>query len=39
MKSDLLAFGVTNMIDAILAFLFISYIIKWWSTNCSRAPF
>lgn len=38
-KSDLLAFGVTNMIDAILAFLFISYIIKWWSTNCSRAPF
>ncbi len=38
-KSDLLAFGVTNMMDAILAFLFISYIIKWWSTNCSRAPF
>ena len=37
--SDILAFGVTNMIDAIIAFIIISYIIKWWSTNCSRAPF
>lgn len=37
--SDFLAFGVTNMIDAILAFIIISYIIKWWSTNCSHAPF
>ena len=38
-ESDILAFGVTNMIDAILAFLIFSYIIKWWSSNCSRAPF
>ena len=38
-QSDILAFGVTNMIDAILAYILISYIIKWWSTNCSRAPF
>lgn len=37
--SDILAFGVTNMINSMLAFLLISYIIKWWSTNCSRAPF
>lgn len=36
---DILAFGVANMIVAIFAFLLISYIIKWWSTNCSRAPF
>lgn len=36
---DILAFGVTNMIDAIIAFVLFSYIIKWWSTNCSRAPF
>lgn len=36
---DILAFGVTNMIDAIIAFIVFSYIIKWWSTNCSRAPF
>lgn len=38
-QSDILAFGVTNMINAIIAFLVFSYIIKWWSTNCSRAPF
>lgn len=37
--SNILAFGVTNMIDAVIAFFVISYIIKWWSTNCSRAPF
>lgn len=37
--SDILSYGVTNMIDAALAFLVFSYIIKWWSTNCSRAPF
>lgn len=37
--SDILAFGVVDMIDAILAFVVISYIIKWWSTNCSHAPF
>ena len=37
--SDILAFGVTNMIDALIAFLVFSYIIKWWSSNCSRAPF
>lgn len=37
--SDMLAFGVTNMIDSIIAFLLISYTIKWWSSNCSRAPF
>lgn len=38
-ESDILSFGVTNMLDAILAFLIFSYIIKWWSSNCSRAPF
>ena len=36
---DILAFGVTNMIDAIIAFIVFSYFIKRWSTNCSRAPF
>ena len=38
-ESDILAFGVTNMINSIIAFIIFSYIIKWWSTNCSRAPF
>lgn len=36
---DILAFGFTNMIDAIIIFIIFSYMIKWWSTNCSRAPF
>lgn len=36
---DILAFGVTNMINAIIAYVIISYIVKWGSTNCSRAPF
>ena len=36
---DILAFGVTNMINSILAFIILSYMTKWWSTNCSRAPF
>ena len=36
---NILAFGVTNMIDAIIAFVLFSYIIKWWSSNCSKAPF
>lgn len=38
-ETDILAFGVTNMILGMLAFIIISYLIKWWSTNCSRAPF
>ena len=37
--SDMMVFGVTNMINAIIAFVVFSYILKWWSTNCSRAPF
>lgn len=36
--SDIAAFGVTNMIDAILAFVIFSYLFRWWSTNCSHAP-
>lgn len=38
-EDNILAFGVTNMIDGIIGFIIISYLIKWWSTNCSRAPF
>lgn len=37
--SNILAFGVTNMIDAIIAFIIFSYMFKWWSTNCPHAPF
>lgn len=38
-ESDILAFGVSDMIIGMLAFIIISYLIKWWSTNCSHAPF
>lgn len=38
-EADIAAFGVVNMLDAIIAFFIISCVIKWWSTNCSHAPF
>lgn len=38
-QSELLCFGVTNMLISIVAFIIFSFIVKWWSTNCSRAPF
>lgn len=37
--SDIAAFGVTNMINSIIAFILISYIIRWWSTSSSHSPF
>lgn len=37
--SDILCFGVSNMILSIFAFIIFSFIFKWWSSNCSRAPF
>lgn len=37
--SDIMAFGITNMINALIAFLIFSYIIKWWSRNVHHAPF
>lgn len=38
-ESDILCFGVSNMILSIAAFIIFSFIFKWWSSNCSRAPF
>lgn len=38
-ESEILCFGVSNMILSILVFIIFSFILKWWSTNCSRAPF
>jgi len=37
--TNCLSFGVTNMLLSIISFIIISYIIKWWSSNCSKAPF
>lgn len=38
-EGNILAFGVTNAILSVLAFLIFSSIIKWWSTNVSHVPF
>lgn len=37
--SQIVCFGVSNMILSIIAFIIFSFIVKWRSTNCSRAPF
>ena len=36
---EIACFGVSNMFLSIIAFIIFSFIVKWWSTNCSRAPF
>lgn len=36
---EILCFGVSNMLLSILAVIIFSFIFKWWSANCSRAPF
>ncbi len=38
-ETDILHFGVSNMLISLVAFFVISMIIKWWSTNCPDAPF
>lgn len=38
-ESEILCFGVSNMIISIVAFIIFSFIVKWWSPNCSSAPF
>ena len=37
--ANIWSFATTNMILAFGWFVLISYVVKWWSTNCSRAPF
>lgn len=36
--SELLSFGVSNMILSVFAFIIFSFIFKWRSSNCSHAP-
>lgn len=38
-ESNILCFGVSNMILSVVAFALFSYIMKWWSRNVSKAPF
>lgn len=36
---NIVAFGFTNALISIIAFIIISFIVKWWSTNSSHVPF
>ncbi len=36
--SEILYFGVSNMLLSILVFIVFSFIFKWWSRNCPNAP-
>lgn len=38
-ESEIIYFGVSNMSISVIVFIVFSFILKWWSTNCSRAPF
>lgn len=38
-ESEIIYFGISNMFISVIAFIVFSFILKWWSTNCSRAPF
>ena len=38
-ESEIIYFGVSNMFISVIAFIVFSFILKGWSTNCSRAPF
>jgi len=38
-ESDCWKFGVANFIVSIGFFTILSFIFKWWSTNCKRSPF
>lgn len=36
---EMIGFGIANAILSVVFFIIFSYCVKWWSTNCSRAPF
>jgi hypothetical protein len=37
--SEIVCFGVSNMLLSILAYFILSFVAKWWSKNCPNAPF
>lgn len=37
-SSNILCFGIANMLLAIFWFIVFSFAFKWWSTNCKHAP-
>lgn len=38
-EGNIISFGISNMLLSILAFTLFSYLLKWWSSNVSKAPF
>lgn len=38
-ESNIISFGVSNMILSILVFIIFTYLLRWWSPNVSNAPF
>lgn len=38
-ETDILCFGVSDMMISIVFFFIFSMMIKWWSKNCPKAPF
>lgn len=38
-ESDILCFGISNMIISVVVFILCSYLFKWWSSSVSKAPF
>lgn len=38
-ESNIISFGVSNMILSVLVFIIFTYLLRWWSPNVSNAPF
>lgn len=38
-EANIFGFGFSHMLISIGAFLIFTFSLKWWSTNCSHAPF
>lgn len=38
-ESDIVCFGVANLIISVIVFFVVSMMFKWWSRHCSHSPF
>ncbi len=38
-EASCLGFGISNMIISIIIFFVLSFMLKWWSSNCKHSPF
>lgn len=37
-ESEIVCFGLSNMFLSIMFFIVFTFIVKWWSRNCSHVP-